>query len=238
MTFSIAMPAVAGEFTVNPIRLDLSASLRSGVISVRNDGKEKLSFQMTGMEWTQDTAGKDQYLETRDLLFFPKVMTVDPGDEGIIRVGTKIAALAREKTYRLFIDELPGAPSTGAGQAAQVSMLIRFGAPVFVRPLKPEDSLGMEQLDLVKGELSMVVKNTGNQHQLVEGIRLKGTDSQGSEVYTLTLADRYLLAGTVKRYSTSITQGQCSRISKLAIEFKTDKTKLNRELDVRAAMCF
>lgn len=237
MAFSFAMPTLAGEFTVNPIRLDLSASIRSGVISVRNDGKERLSFQMTAMEWTQNAAGKDQYLDTRDLLFFPKVMTVDPGDEGVIRVGTKMAALAREKTYRLFIDELPGTPSTGAGQAAQVNMLIRFGAPVFVRPLKPEVSLGLEQLDLVKGELSVVVGNTGNQHQLVEGIRLKGTDSQGGEVYALTLADRYLLAGTVKRYSTSIAQDKCSKISKLTIEFKTDKAQLKRELDVRGAMC-
>src|SRR4051812_3587352 len=81
--------AAAGEFTVNPILLELGAAARSGAITVRNDGKVPLSFQLQAMEWAQDTGGKDQYLETRDLIFYPKILTIEPGKEGLVRVGTR-----------------------------------------------------------------------------------------------------------------------------------------------------
>ena len=95
----------AGEFSINPIRLELGAVAKSGVIGVRNEGKTKLSFQLQSMEWTQDVTGKDLYADSSDLIFFPKIMSVDPGEEGLIRVGTKNSAVPSERTYRLFIEE-------------------------------------------------------------------------------------------------------------------------------------
>ena len=47
------LAAWSGEFVVDPIRLELSPSARSGVISVRNEGKDKLLFQMQAREWSQ-----------------------------------------------------------------------------------------------------------------------------------------------------------------------------------------
>ena len=85
----VACGSVAGEFSVNPIRLELGAIAKSGVIGVRNEGKTKLSFQLQSMEWTQDATGKDLYADSSDLVFFPKIMSVEPGEEGLIRVGTK-----------------------------------------------------------------------------------------------------------------------------------------------------
>lgn len=227
----------AGEFAVNPIRLDLGPTVRSGVITVRNEGKEKIGFQMQAMQWTQDDQGQDRYEETQDLVFFPKLMTVAAGEEGVIRVGTKVAVVPQEKTYRLFIEELPGAIKPQQGTGPQLNVTIRFAAPIFVRPLKPEDALELQKIDLSSGELSLVARNSGNQHQFIEGIRLKGTDRTGREVYAMTLADRYLLAGTSKRYSTTIPKEQCAQIAQLAIEVKTDKVSQSGKLEVERAMC-
>ncbi len=229
--------AMAGEFSVNPIRLELGAAVRSGVIGVRNEGKDKLSFQLQAMEWTQDASGNDQYADTRDLVFFPKIMTVEPGEEGLVRVGSKNAVVPTERTYRLFIEELPGVAKTPEGSGAQINVLIRFGAPIFVTPLKPQDSLEIESFKLTKGVLSISAKNTGNRHQFVQGIHLKGTDGGGNEVYALTLADRYLLTGTAKSYTTAIAADQCAKITSLALEFKTDKLSVQRKLDVTRPMC-
>ena len=227
----------AGEFSVNPIRLELGAVAKSGVIGVRNEGKSKLSFQLQAMEWTQDATGKDQYADTSELIFFPKIMSVEPGEEGLIRVGTKIATVPTERTYRLFIEELPGIVKTPEGRSAQINVLIRFGAPIFVIPLKPQDNLEIEGFELTKGVLTVSAKNTGNRHQVVEGIQLKGSDARGNEVYALNLADRYLLTGTAKSYTASIAPDQCTKIASLAIEFKTDKRSVSRKLDVSRAMC-
>jgi fimbrial chaperone protein len=229
--------AGASEFAVNPIRLELGPNARSGVIGVRNEGKEKISFQMQAMQWTQDAQGQDQYAETQDLVFFPKLMTVEGGEEGVIRIGTRFAVVPQEKTYRLFIEELPGANKPRTEKGPLVNVMIRFAAPIFVRPLKPEDGLELQKIDLSSGELSLVARNSGNQHQVVEGIQLKGTDRQGRAVYALTLADRYLLAGSSRRYSTIIPKEQCAQIAQLAIEFRTDKVSQTGKLEVGQAMC-
>lgn len=233
-----AIPLRAGDFAVSPIRLELGAAARSGVITVKNEDKEKLSFQLQAMEWTQDASGKDQYSDSRDLVFFPKIMTIAPGEESLIRVGARTPLVATEKTYRLFIEELPGAPDKAAeGKSVKINVLIRFGAPIFVAPLQPQDSAEILAPDLAKGALALSVKNTGNRHQVIQGIHLKGADAQGNEVYALTLADRYLLAGATKLYTTAIPAEQCARMAGLTIELKTDRVALQRKLDISRAMC-
>ncbi|SFC14917.1 fimbrial chaperone protein [Polaromonas sp. OV174] len=229
--------AIAGEFSVNPIRIELGASARSGVIAIKNEDKQKLSFQIDGKEWTQDAAGQDQYADTDALIFFPKIMSVEPGATGLIRVGAKAAAVPTEKTYRLFIEEMPGATKKLESSGAQINVLIRFGAPVFIAPLKPQDSLDIESFGLTKGNVTIAAKNTGNRHQVVQGIELKGTDAGGNDVYALTLADRYLLTGSAKTYTTTIPANQCAKITQLSLEFKTDKLSVARKLSVSHVMC-
>ena len=229
--------ATAGEFSVNPIRLDLGVSARSGVIAIKNEDPQKLGFQIEAKEWTQDAAGKDQYTDTDALIFFPKIMSVEPGETGLIRVGAKATAVPTEKTYRLFIEEMPGATKKLEGSGAQINVLIRFGAPVFVAPLKPQDSLDIESFGLIKGNVTISAKNTGNRHQVVQGIELTGIDAGGNEVYALTLADRYLLTGSAKTYSAAIPADKCAKITQLSLEFKTDKLSVARKLGISRAMC-
>lgn len=230
-------PPAAGEFVVSPVRVDLGPGSRSAAIRVRNDGREKIGFQLEAMEWRQDARGKDQYLPTQDLVFFPKIMSVEPGDEGVIRVGVKTPAIETEKTYRLFIQELPGAARPPENASAQVNFLIRFGAPVFVAPVKPQDELSLEGVKMVKGALSLSARNGGNRHQVFQGVHLKGADAAGKEVYALTLTDRYLLAGASKAFSAEIPASQCALLASLSVEAKTDKLSTVRKLDVTPSMC-
>ena len=232
------IPVFAGEFTVNPIRVELGASVKSGVITIRNEGNEKLTFQLQSMAWTQDDTGQDRYEETRELIFLPKILSVEPGEEGLIRVGARNTTLQTEKTFRLFIEEMPAvAKAQEGGTAAVVNVLIRFGAPIFVAPLKPQDSLVINSVSMAKGVLTVSATNTGNRHQTVQGIDLKGTDAKGIAVYGLTLSDRYLLAGTSKSFSATIAADQCDRIAALAVEVKTDKAGVSQNLAITPAMC-
>lgn len=237
----VHLAAHSGEFSVQPLRVELGASVRSAVITLNNSGQEKLSFQLNAMEWTQDASGKDQYVETTDVVFFPKMMTVEPGQNGLIRIGSKTPLVPTEKTYRLFIEELPapskpeGSPPEGTGP--QVKFLIRFGAPVFVGPAQPQDLLEITELDIAKGSLRVTAKNTGNRHQVFQGVVLRGLDASGKEVYALTLTDRYLLTGSSKTFTASIPATQCGQITSLVAEVKTDKLSANRTLGLTRAMC-
>lgn len=236
--FFIWTPGFAAEFSVAPIRLELGPAVRSGALIVRNDSKEKIGFQLEAMEWTQDEKGADRYTDTSDLIFFPKILSVEPGEEAVVRVGAKRPVVPIEKTYRVFIQELPNpnrAATTTPG--AQVNLLLRFGAPIFVTPQQPSDDADIRAISLDKGVLSLSVKNTGNRHQVMEGIHLKGLGPDGQELYTLTLADRYLLAGTTKAFSATIPAETCRRLAAITMELKTDKLSRTRKLDVSRANC-
>src|SRR3972149_10232388 len=105
--FVIPFLAFSGEFRVTPIRLDFDRGTKSGVVTIVNEGGDKLNVQMKAFEWTQNADGKDQYSETNDIIFFPRIMTLEKGEEKILRAGIKIPATTKEKTYRLFIEEIP-----------------------------------------------------------------------------------------------------------------------------------
>ncbi|MGE5662945.1 MAG: molecular chaperone, partial [Deltaproteobacteria bacterium] len=62
---------------MSPIRLDLGRDAKTGVVTVMNDGEEKLQLQISAPEWTQDAEGKDVYAESADLVYYPKMMAVD-----------------------------------------------------------------------------------------------------------------------------------------------------------------
>jgi len=98
---------LAADFQIQPTTMNLSRKVRSGVFSVINNGNEKIDFQVSAKEWKQDEKGKDIYEDTEDIIFFPKVMSVEPNSQRAIRVGLKTPPSAREKTYRLFVQEIP-----------------------------------------------------------------------------------------------------------------------------------
>jgi fimbrial chaperone protein len=232
----VLIPSIAfsGEFRVTPIRLDFDRGAKSGVITILNEGGEKLNVQMKAFEWTQNVDGKDQYTETNDIIFFPRIMALEKNEEKILRAGIKIPATTREKTYRLFIEEIPE-PKKAEG--VNVAIAIRFGVPIFVKPLKEEMKGEIEKLELSKGVLNALIKNRGNVHFIINSIDIKGKNAKGEDLFSKELSGWYLLSGVSRLYATPIPQEVCKGLSKLDIEVKTDRFNLNGKLDVDQAMC-
>lgn len=229
--------AFAGEFIVNPVRIELGSNAKSASVSVANEGPDKLSFQLQAMDWTQDADGKDQYTESRDLIFFPKLMSIEPGQEAIVRIGLKAPAVQAEKTYRLFIEELPGTVKKPEGNGAQINFLIRFGLPIFAAPVSPQDGLSIENIQLKSRVLSFAARNSGNRHQIYKIIRIEGMNAANTPAFGLDIADRYLLASTSKPYQTTLSLEQCKAISSLSIEVQTDRQLQSQKLGVKPDMC-
>lgn len=117
------------------------------------------------------------------------------------------------------------------------AFLIRFGAPIFVEPVKPQDALQVEEATVTFGELRIAARNTGNRHQVITAIHLRGFDTAGAEVYAKKLADRYILAGAVKSYSVAITPDLCARLAAVEVEVTTDKLNSKRRTPLDPASC-
>ena len=235
--FFLLIPSIAitGEFRVSPIKLVFESGVKSGIINVVNEGEETLQVQMKAFEWTQDAEGKDQYAETNDLIFFPRMMTINKNEERILRAGIKAQPVAREKTYRLFIEEIPGPRKEQQG--SQVQVAIRFGVPIFIKPLKEEVQGNIGGIEMKGEKLQFAIKNTGSSHFIIQSILIKGKDIKGVENFSKELSGWYLLTGVKRTYETSISKEVCQGMSKLEIEVKADQLSLSGKLDVDNKMC-
>lgn len=227
-----ALPAQAGQFGVSPIRLDLDRNAKSGAITVSNDEQaESLRVQLRLFEWSQDVDGKDQYQESQDLLYFPRLMEVEKGQQRLVRVGMRLPASAKEKTYRLFVEELPSAPLAGAPASTRVAIAVRFGVPVFVKPAEEAPSGEIEKLEISKGVLRVVVRNTGNVHFTIGAIKATGTG------VSKQAPGWYLLAGVSREHLIALPAQDCTRLKRLDVVVETDRLELRGALDVDASMC-
>jgi P pilus assembly chaperone PapD len=59
------------------------------------------------------------------------------GGQRLIRLGTTAGPATREKTYRVYVEELP--VGDGKTRGSGVSFALKIGVPLFVNPLKSED---------------------------------------------------------------------------------------------------
>ncbi len=233
---SVLLPlsVLAGEWRVSPISLDLGKDARSGVITISNDAAEKLNVQMKAMEWTQDAEGKDVYTDTNDIIFFPKIMTLEKKEERIIRIGMKSPALSREKTYRLYVEEIP---EPRKAQTTSVAIAIRFGVPIFVKPLKEEQKGEISALTMSKGALTAVVKNTGTTNFRITSLVIKGINGKGEQSFATELPGWYLLSGATRSHATTLSREACINTNKIEAEVKTTTISLSGKLDVDKAQC-
>jgi fimbrial chaperone protein len=230
----LPVAARAGDWRVSPIRLGLGRDAKSGAVTVINESDDRLQVQMKVFEWTQDAEGKDRYDETGEILFFPRLMIIEHKEERILRAGIRVLAVAKEKTFRLFIEEIPG-PRKAEG--VNVAVAIRFGVPIFVKPLKEEVRGEVGAMTMSAGALLVPVKNTGNVHFVVQSVLVRGRNGAGEEIFSRELGGWYLLSGVSRGYTTTVPPGTCGNVAVIEAEVKTDKLPLRGRMVVDRSMC-
>ena len=233
----LLLPALAqaGDFRVSPIRVDLAGGAKGGgVVNVINEGAEPISFQIRAMEWTQDAAGKDVYTETADLVFFPQLLTTAGREKKVVRVGTKSPPPAREKSYRLFIEEIPRRDDA-AGAAVRIA--VRFGVPVFLLPAVAKRDGVLEEARVEHGTLVTLIRNTGNVHLQVLELEVVGKDAAGEEIFREKPAGWYVLVGAAREQRVAIPAGVCGRIRTLNVTARDEEVTLTRELTAGEGWC-
>lgn len=232
----LALPASSfgGEWRVSPIKLYFGKDVKSGVVTVINEGTDQIHLQIKAMEWTQDGEGKDVYTETNDIVFFPKMMVLKGKEERVVRAGVRSTGLPKERTYRLFIEEIPE-PKAGGG--ANITVAIKFGVPLFVGPLKEEQRGAVERAAMEKGVVTFRVANTGTVHMVLDAVTVAGRSRSGDEVFTKELGGWYVLHGASRPYSVTIPQEACKKIDVIEVSARGGALILKGALNVRENMC-
>ncbi len=227
--------AVAGSFNVAPIRLFFDAKAKSAVLRVSNKDQEKATLQLDVLEWTQDEQGVDQYAPTQDIVFFPKIVTLEKDEEKVVRVGYPAAGPeTRERTYRLYLEELP----VSKPGETMVKTVLRMAVPIFIAPLQPHRTSMVDKVDVRAGAAGITVKNTGNQHVFVSEVKATGLGAADAETFFGEVSGWYVLPGASRTFVVDLPKQACeaSKSIKVTVKLK-QQAELGAESEVNPAQC-
>ena len=197
--FLTASSARAGGLNVTPIQLRLSPQTTKAMLTLRNDGPETVRYQVSATSWNQTSRGELQLAPTSEVLFFPALFTLKPGEERNVRVGVGTPFGLVEKTYRVFVEELP--PTERPAQpSSEVRVLTRVGVPVFLQPLRAVERRSIEGLEARGGRASFRVANQGTVHFREDAVKLRGVDAAGAVLFEREQRGWYVLAGGALDY--------------------------------------
>ena len=216
-TIKAAMPAPS--FKVDPISVTLERGNSSALVSVINQGDEKVRFQVTGSAWRQSLKGEMELQPTQTLIFFPSVFTLDAGETKKIRVGVTTPSENVERTFRLTIQQLPPLEQVVAPQkGVAVNTLLRVSIPVFVDPAS-QKTAGYDITPPVfsSGALRFEYSNTGNTHVLLDGVEVVGRTASGAPAFDYKDQAWYVLAGGRRSWAFPLHRADCEKTRSVEI---------------------
>jgi len=229
----------AADFSVSPMILEFERGVRSAEIQVRNLDQQPIRFQVRGADWSQDESGKNVYVDSQSLIWFPRALELAPGESRIIRVGVRATPALQEQAYTVFLEEvaLGGSQAEKAG-GAQIRLLLSVSVPVFVPPVKPTPGGAVESAELRGGSLNVVLANVGNRHFSYREAAIVGLGPDGTEKFTQKVQGRTLLAGSRQQFQVRIPQDVCRQLRELALTLTaSEQSEIKRRLDVSRADC-
>ncbi len=118
---------------------------------------------------------------------------------------------AAEKSYRVFVEELPSLKAPQTANKSEVKVLTKMGIPIFIQPAKPLAAGTVEGMGLAKGKLAFTVKNTGNVHFLVQSVQVKALDAAGATAFEKNVEGWYVLTGGTRVWEIDIPKEACAK---------------------------
>ena len=231
-----AAPAAASSFAVDPTLIQLSPRASSSLLAVKNESPQAVTLQVSAFAWAQSAQGDMQLAPTDDIVFFPALLTLQPGEQRRIRIGTTAALGGSvERSYRLFVEELP--PERRVGDTTVVSVLTKMGIPIFLQPSTSKAQAGLRNLTTDSGAFSFRLENTGSVHFVPSAVRVVGVGATGETVFDRNLQSWYVLAGGTRVFTVPTPAPDCSRLRSLAVEVQVGDSVVKERLETPRGTC-
>lgn len=231
-----APEARAASLSVNPTKIQLTREAPRALLNLKNEGTAPTRIQITAHAWNQGLDGQMELRPTTDLVFFPSLLVLEPGQSRAIRIGTTMRFAASERSYRIFVEELPPSASEGQ-QASAVRMYTRLGIPVFLRPERPEPRPALGGLSLDEGAFTFRLANAGTGHFVPNSVVVRGVTASGEPALERKLTGWYVLAGGAREFRVPFDSPECSRIRSLVVEAQVDQLVLKEQLATPQGTC-
>lgn len=232
----LAGPIEGADFIVNPIQIFFTGQTQSAILTVQNTSDEPLRFQLDAFAWAQEPTGQMRLAPTGDIIFFPRLLSLGPREQRIVRVGISGPPGPVERTYRIFVEELPPL-ATQSTPPGQVRVLARMGIPIFVTPRTAQPELRMAGLTVQPGHVLLELRNGGTKHVVPQRIQVRGLAAGGEAVWQRELEGWYILAGDHRVFDIPLPRDECLRTRSIAVEVLAGEPSLRERFDVAPQAC-
>lgn len=165
--------ARAGTFEISPVIIDLTPGQTTAAIEVRNRGDKPVAVQARPYAWTQ-TGDQDPLTPADEVIISPPIFTVAAGETQVVRLLLRGGARARERDYRLLVDEVP----TASEGAHSVTIKLEMSLPVFAPPILKGDAALTWRLQPrgADGKTLITVTNGGLRYARINLLELQKPD--------------------------------------------------------------
>jgi fimbrial chaperone protein len=233
----ILLALLGAGLNVSPVQIWLSPDASKSLLTLRNESDAETRYQLSVSAWDEDAQQGMKLSPTDAIIFFPRLLSLKPGDTKNVRIGATVPFGAVEKTFRIFVEELPP-PQKPQGKS-EVRVLTRVGIPIFVAPVKSVSDRKLSALTMdEKGRATLEVENTGNVHLRVEAVKLEAYAEGGARLFERSISGWYVLAGGHKRYEVEVPKSDCARVRRLVASVKTDRDEIFQQpLDTPLGAC-
>jgi len=161
----------ASSIEVNPIRLEILKNQKITSLEIKNNSLEAIVVQLNAVKWSH-SFGKEIYDNTKEILITPPIVTINPNDTQLVRVGILSSRDSQKgETYRVFVREVPQAkPTLNLG----VQTLLEISIPLLVESLSPcEQKLAVAASRTGSQELKVRVQNSGDSYIIINKVKIK-----------------------------------------------------------------
>jgi len=258
---------VAAMLNIWPVELRLWPALKSDVVHITNRGSEVVNVQLLAKTWDIDENGRFIETGTGDFVFFPRLLTLQPKEERAVRVGYNGEFPSLEKSYRLYIEELPPVlPPEQQEKGYGLRYLLRLSLPIFVMPSQesPEPELEVDEIRVAKktvknstrptpfskphrdGEkplqvIQVGIRAPGNYHVQVRLLKLEWLDKDSKTVVSTEASDPLLRVLPHRRVFVDVPVPEnCKGASSLRVivHAQGEKSAYSRSFSLKHGQCY
>ena len=218
------------SFSLTPTSMDFEPSGRGAtrIFTLENKTEQPAAIQISMIGRTMDIDGKESYTTAESLfVVFPPQATLKPGQRQKVSVRwIGPATLTNELAFRMLAEQLPVALSKEEAKGANVKMVIRYLAAIYVVPKNAKGDVLVESVKPLDGkQAEVVLHNFGNGHVLLQNAQIHLTCPNKNQPITYTseelkgLSGENMLAGNKRRFRIPLKEGLCTNALEAKLEF-------------------
>ena len=217
-TIALPLSAVAGAFSVSPVRIYMLPRERAVAVTVVNEGSTEVVLQADLNAWTQKPDGTDELNPTDDMILSPPIIRLAPNSRQVVRLALlKPADASRQLIYRMIMREVPEAVAN-IDRTIQLPVALALSMPVFITP-PPAKRI----MDCVASpNLTVSCTNSGTAYAQVRQILLK----RGTVTLAHFEGGTYILPGAQKVISLKGEPTMPPGAAQMSVSFDDGKSQI------------